>query len=134
VQLKEGKFHPVTGHEGPEGEYMYSSNLSLTSALAGGEWLMLCHGHNSRYQIGPQGWSGTVRKISLPSEFDLRTVHKFGSYFLSPFHSGHSYDRKRRRRTRCFVIKCNNNTRCRPVTWCSYGPVEFTVNLIIFTL
>jgi hypothetical protein len=30
-----GKFHPRTGHEGPEGKYMYSSPLSLTSALDG---------------------------------------------------------------------------------------------------
>ena len=32
-----GKTHPVTGHEGPEGEYMYRSTLSLTSALNEGE-------------------------------------------------------------------------------------------------
>ena len=31
----QGKFHPRTGHEGPEGEYRYSSTLSLTSALDG---------------------------------------------------------------------------------------------------
>jgi len=31
----EVKFHPRTGHESPEGE-MYSSTLSLTSALRGG--------------------------------------------------------------------------------------------------
>ena len=31
----EGKFHPITGHESPEGEYRYSSTLSLTSALEG---------------------------------------------------------------------------------------------------
>jgi hypothetical protein len=30
-----GKVHPRTGHEGPEGEQMYSSTLSLTSALDG---------------------------------------------------------------------------------------------------
>ena len=30
-----GKVHPGTGHEGPEGEWMYSSTLSLTSALDG---------------------------------------------------------------------------------------------------
>ena len=29
--------HPRTGHEGPDGEQMYSSTLSLTSALDGGE-------------------------------------------------------------------------------------------------
>ena len=33
------KVYPRTGHEGPEGEQRYSSNLSLTSALAGGGWL-----------------------------------------------------------------------------------------------
>ena len=27
-----GKGHPRTGHEGPEGEWRYSSTLSLTSA------------------------------------------------------------------------------------------------------
>jgi len=27
------KVHPTTGHEDPEGEYMYSFTLSLTSAL-----------------------------------------------------------------------------------------------------
>jgi hypothetical protein len=31
-----GKFRPRTGHEGPEGEWRYSSTLSLTSALGGG--------------------------------------------------------------------------------------------------
>ena len=30
-----GKFHPITGHEGPKGEKKYSSTLSLTSALDG---------------------------------------------------------------------------------------------------
>ena len=29
---------PSTGHEGPEGEYMYNSTLSLTSALDEGGW------------------------------------------------------------------------------------------------
>ena len=33
-----GKFHPRTGHEGPEGEEMCSFTLSLTSALGGGGW------------------------------------------------------------------------------------------------
>jgi hypothetical protein len=28
-----GKIHPRTGHEDPEGEQRYRSNLSLTSAL-----------------------------------------------------------------------------------------------------
>jgi hypothetical protein len=28
-----GKYHSITSHTGPDGEYRYSSNLSLTSAL-----------------------------------------------------------------------------------------------------
>jgi len=30
------KFHPGTGHEGPEGELRHSSNLSLNLVLDGG--------------------------------------------------------------------------------------------------
>jgi len=33
---KKGKVHPRTGHEGPEGEQMYSCTLPSTSALDGG--------------------------------------------------------------------------------------------------
>ena len=33
-----GKALPITGHEGPEGEQMYSSTLPLTSAQDGGGW------------------------------------------------------------------------------------------------
>ena len=39
VKVKgKGKGHPRTGREGPEGEQMYSSTVSLTSALDGGGW------------------------------------------------------------------------------------------------
>jgi hypothetical protein len=38
VGCKKGKFVPRTGHEGPEGEYRYSSTPSLTSALVEGGW------------------------------------------------------------------------------------------------
>ena len=31
----QGKFNPITSHEGPDGENRYSSTLSLTSALDG---------------------------------------------------------------------------------------------------
>jgi len=34
--MQKGKFHPRTGHEGPEGEQRYSSTLSSTLALDGG--------------------------------------------------------------------------------------------------
>ena len=33
-----GKVHPITGHEGPEGEQRYSSTLPSTSALDEGGW------------------------------------------------------------------------------------------------
>ena len=33
-----GKILPTTGHEGPEGEQMYSSTLPSTSALDGSGW------------------------------------------------------------------------------------------------
>ena len=35
---REGKVNHSTGHEGPEGEQMYSSTLSPTSALDEGGW------------------------------------------------------------------------------------------------
>ena len=35
---RKGKGHSATGHEGPEGEQMYSSTLPLTSALDEGWW------------------------------------------------------------------------------------------------
>jgi len=38
IIIGKGKTHPRTGHQGPEGEYRYSSTFSLTSALNGGEW------------------------------------------------------------------------------------------------
>jgi hypothetical protein len=37
VKVK-GKVYPKTGHEDPERKYMYSSTLSLTSALDVGGW------------------------------------------------------------------------------------------------
>jgi len=33
LRYSKGKVHPITGHEGPEVEYRYSSTLSLTLAL-----------------------------------------------------------------------------------------------------
>ena len=38
IIIIQGKGHPITGHEGPEGEQMYSSTLPSTSALDGGGW------------------------------------------------------------------------------------------------
>jgi len=42
-----GKVHPRTGHEGPEGEYRYSSTLSLTSAPDRSGWSTPRPGHFS---------------------------------------------------------------------------------------
>ena len=86
-----GKGHPITGHEGPEGEYRYSSTLSLTSALngVGGQRhapAALSPG-KTRYPLyrrlgGPQGRSGQVRKISPPPEFDPRTFQPVASRYI----------------------------------------------------
>jgi hypothetical protein len=77
-----GKVPPRTGHEGPEGEYRYSSTLSLTSTLDGGGWSTphpgrFTPGKDTRYPFyrrvgGPQGRSGRARKISPPPGFDPR--------------------------------------------------------------
>ena len=75
LQNLKGKFHPRTGHEGPEGEWRYSSTLSLTSEIDG----VRGQRHTSaalpprktwypfyRRLGGPQGRSGQMRKISPP--------------------------------------------------------------------
>jgi len=69
---------------------MYSSTLSLTSALdgVGGQRhasAALPPG-KTRYPLyrrlgGTQGWSGRVRKISLPPGFDPRTVQPVASRY-----------------------------------------------------
>jgi len=38
--IGKGKVQPRTGHQGPEGEYRYSSTLPLTSALDEGGSLL----------------------------------------------------------------------------------------------
>ena len=74
-----GKGHPTTGHEGPEGEQMYSSTLPSTSALDEGGWSAPRPGRftpgKDPYPLyrrlgGPQGRSGRVRKILPPPGFD----------------------------------------------------------------
>jgi hypothetical protein len=77
-----GKVHPTTGHEGPEGEYMYNSTLSLTSALYGvvGQRHALAALPTGKilYPLyrrlrGTQDRSGRVRKNSPPPGFEPRT-------------------------------------------------------------
>jgi hypothetical protein len=70
---------------------MYSSTLSLTSALDGGRWSTphpgrCTPGKEIRYPLyrrlgGPQGWSGWVRKISLPPTLDSHTVQPLASSY-----------------------------------------------------
>jgi len=43
--------HPRTGHEVPEGEYRYSSTVSLTSALDGG-WVVNATPRPGRFTSG----------------------------------------------------------------------------------
>ena len=72
--MQVGRFHPFTGHEGPQGEQRYSSTLVQTSAVEGVEGSASHPGSTllpgkTRYPLyrrlgGPQGRSGLVRKIS----------------------------------------------------------------------
>jgi hypothetical protein len=70
---------------------MYSSTLSLTSALDGGVGRQphapaALPAGKTRYSLywrmdGPQDRSGRVRKISTPQEFDPRTVQPVTSHY-----------------------------------------------------
>ena len=81
---QKGKVRRIKGHEGHEGEYRYSSTLSLTSALDGGKWLTprsgrFTPGQQPRYSMhrrlgGPQDPSGQAWKISTSAGYDPRTV------------------------------------------------------------
>jgi hypothetical protein len=85
------KFTLETGNQDQEGEWRYSSTLSLTSALdrVGGQRhapAALTPG-KTRYPLyrrlgGPQNRSGQV-KISPPSEFDPRTAQPVASRYTN---------------------------------------------------
>ena len=91
VSGSECKLRLVTGHEGPQCEYRYSSTLSLTIALEDVGWLTprpgrFNPGKDTRYPLhrrlgGPQGRSGRERKISPPAGFDPRTVQPVTSRY-----------------------------------------------------
>jgi hypothetical protein len=99
--IRKGKIHPITGHEGPEGEYRYSCTLSLTSALDGVGWSTPRPG---RFTPGndpvpivqetgwPQGRSGRVLKISPPPGFNPRTVQLVASRYTDYAIPAHTYD------------------------------------------
>ena len=93
-----GNVDPITGHEGSEGELIYSTTLSLTSVLDGSGWSTPRPSRftpgKTRNQLyrklgGPQGRSGRVRKISPPPAFDPRTVQPVASRYTDWAISAH---------------------------------------------
>ena len=71
------KVRPITGREGPEGEYMYGSIRSLTSAAARWGWVvnatprLLTSGRDTQYPLyrrldGAHGRSGTDAENLAP--------------------------------------------------------------------
>jgi len=85
-----GKVHPTTGYEGPEGEYIYSSTFSLTSALVGvggqRHALAVLPTGKTRFPLymildGPQSRSERLRKVFPPLEFDPRTVQPIANRY-----------------------------------------------------
>jgi hypothetical protein len=90
------------GYEGREGEYRYSSTLSLTSALDEGGCSSprpgrFTPGKQTRYPLyrglgGPQGRSGRVLKISPPPGFDPRTVQPVASHYTDCATPAHDKD------------------------------------------
>ena len=77
MAVQRDKVHPRTGHEGPDGEYMYSCTLSLTSAI-GGEWVVNATPmplyprerpctHCIEGWLGPRARLEGSRKIRLPT-------------------------------------------------------------------
>jgi hypothetical protein len=86
-----GKVHPRRGHEGPEGEYRYSSTLSLTSALDGGQWLTSRPGRFTPVRnpvpiIQDVGWapgpvSTGAKNLASQPGFDPRSVQPVASRY-----------------------------------------------------
>ena len=81
---------PITGHEGLEREWRFSSILSLTLALDGSGLTMPCVGHfplgNNPIPLyrrlgGPQGQSEQLQKISFPLVFDPWTFLAVASHY-----------------------------------------------------
>ena len=77
-----GKFRPITGHEGPDAEYRYSSTTSLTLELDGGGWSTPRPDRfNPEKDTVPivyeAGWAPepvwTVRKFSPPHPTGIRS-------------------------------------------------------------
>ena len=105
-----GKGHPITGHEGPEVEYRYSSTLSSNSALDGGvggqrHAPAALPPRKTGYPLyrrlgGSRGWSWQVRKISPLPGFDPRTVQPVASRYIDWAIAAHIPDKQRNRKWR----------------------------------
>ena len=86
-----GKGHPITGHEGPEGEQMYSCTLPSTSAVAGYGWSTprpdrftpgeRAGTHRIVGWVGPRAGLDGCGKSRLPPGFDPRTVQHVASRY-----------------------------------------------------
>ena len=93
---KKGKVRLGRGHEGPQGEWRYSSTLSSNSALYEGEWLTprpsrFTPAKANRYRRlgGPEGQCEQDRKISPPPGVDPQTVQPVTSRYtdwVTPLH------------------------------------------------
>ena len=85
------KGHPTTGHEGPDGEQMYSSTLPSTSALDGGRWSTPLPGrftpgerpgtHCIGDWVGPRAGLDRCGKSRPPPVLDPRTVQPVASRY-----------------------------------------------------
>ena len=85
-----GKVHPRTGHEGPEGEEMYSSTLPSTMALDMGGWSAprpdrITPGKDPVPIVQDAGWAPgpvwTGAENLSPPGFDPRTVQSVASRY-----------------------------------------------------
>ena len=91
VKVKVGKVLPITGHEGPEGEYRYSHTLFMTSALRWG-WVVSTKPlplypqerpgtHCTVGWVGPRAGLEGCGKSRPPPGFDPRTVQPVASRY-----------------------------------------------------
>ena len=88
---KKGRFRSITGHKGPDGQYTYSSTLSLKLALDWNGWLTpdlgcLIPGKDTKYPLyrsqgGSSGMSGRLGKILPSPELEPRTVQTVSSHY-----------------------------------------------------
>ena len=87
-----GKGHPRTGHEGPEGEQMYSSTLPSTSVIDVGGWSAprpgrFTPGKETLYPLyrrlgGPRAGLDGCGKSRPPPGFDPLTVQPVASSYM----------------------------------------------------